>query len=668
MPTIARDQSTARSTLTCSSIAVLTAAGMLCAAPTARAQSTIEWASPVDGDFSEVLNWFPAVVPGAMDTAVLGGAGPYVVMQNVVGGEVANLLLTNPQATLRVPSGRSLTVGGLKGPGEVIVQDTPGGRFSARIIARDGATLNGRIRLAGFGDAQAIVEAQGGTTAILGPDAIVVGRTGGLLGNWISFGTIEIDLPGFLGAREIDARGGTLRASNGGTLALNFATIQNVAIEAGPNGKFDTNSSTVISDSVIRGEFTIEPAKDVTFATGVDIEGELVLHGVPTDSRGARLLLLDDVVFDGTVRLEGSSPTAATIRAFGPSTGQSLGPNAVITGRNGTISTGWTSEADIFIDQPGEINVNGLNAIAGTLRSSNGGVLNLSGCSLTNVTIVAGPDNQFKTSFSTVITDSRIVGAYAMRPGTVLTLGSGVVIEDEIIMHDDPGSSLTSTLRVNPGVTVDGVIRMEGNEPMRARLEPASGTGQTLGPAGTITGSVGQIRGGPWTIRGTLAPSQRSAELGFFELFDADLTLEPSARIEIDIAGRSPIMQDRISGTGDIELDGALKVFFGDGFITGPRDQFEVIRATDVEGSFADIDIEPVGAFGPAHVVYTGDAVIVVACAADRDADGELTVFDLLAYRNQFIAGDLRADLDQDGQLTIFDFLVYQNRFDAGCG
>ncbi|MFI4916381.1 MAG: GC-type dockerin domain-anchored protein [Phycisphaerales bacterium JB060] len=54
-------------------------------------------------------------------------------------------------------------------------------------------------------------------------------------------------------------------------------------------------------------------------------------------------------------------------------------------------------------------------------------------------------------------------------------------------------------------------------------------------------------------------------------------------------------------------------------------------------------------------------------CRADFDGDGELTIFDFLAFQNAFDAGDLAADFDGDGALTIFDFLAFQNEFDAGC-
>ena len=65
----------------------------------------------------------------------------------------------------------------------------------------------------------------------------------------------------------------------------------------------------------------------------------------------------------------------------------------------------------------------------------------------------------------------------------------------------------------------------------------------------------------------------------------------------------------------------------------------------------------------------TGEAYLVYgrSCRADLDGDGELTIFDFLAFQNLFDAGSSRADFDGDGELTIFDFLAFQNAFDAGC-
>ncbi|MEO1007980.1 MAG: S8 family serine peptidase [Planctomycetota bacterium] len=63
-------------------------------------------------------------------------------------------------------------------------------------------------------------------------------------------------------------------------------------------------------------------------------------------------------------------------------------------------------------------------------------------------------------------------------------------------------------------------------------------------------------------------------------------------------------------------------------------------------------------------VIAAGGAL---GCPADFDGDGELTIFDFLAFQNAFDLGDPAADFDGDGELTIFDFLAFQNAFADGC-
>ncbi|MFI4915789.1 MAG: 5'-nucleotidase C-terminal domain-containing protein [Phycisphaerales bacterium JB060] len=62
-----------------------------------------------------------------------------------------------------------------------------------------------------------------------------------------------------------------------------------------------------------------------------------------------------------------------------------------------------------------------------------------------------------------------------------------------------------------------------------------------------------------------------------------------------------------------------------------------------------------------------GEDRIVQSCYADFDLDGELTVFDFIAFQNAFDAGDTSADCNRDGGLDLFDFLCFQNGFTAGC-
>ncbi|MEQ9095756.1 MAG: GC-type dockerin domain-anchored protein [Phycisphaerales bacterium] len=54
-------------------------------------------------------------------------------------------------------------------------------------------------------------------------------------------------------------------------------------------------------------------------------------------------------------------------------------------------------------------------------------------------------------------------------------------------------------------------------------------------------------------------------------------------------------------------------------------------------------------------------------CRVDMDGDGDLTIFDFLAFQSAFASGDPAADFDGDGSLTLFDFLAFQSEFDTGC-
>ena len=93
--------------------------------------------------------------------------------------------------------------------------------------------------------------------------------------------------------------------------------------------------------------------------------------------------------------------------------------------------------------------------------------------------------------------------------------------------------------------------------------------------------------------------------------------------------------------------------------------------ATGVTGytsttAFDTGDWQPGGTGATVGIIVEGD--LFTGCRADIDGDGDLTLFDFLAFQNLFDAGDLAADFDGDGDLTLFDFLAFQNEFDAGCG
>ncbi|MEQ8844263.1 MAG: GC-type dockerin domain-anchored protein [Phycisphaerales bacterium] len=82
-----------------------------------------------------------------------------------------------------------------------------------------------------------------------------------------------------------------------------------------------------------------------------------------------------------------------------------------------------------------------------------------------------------------------------------------------------------------------------------------------------------------------------------------------------------------------------------------------------VSGQGPETDLVATGAFQGGRIAI----VVRTDCLADLDGNGELDLFDFVAFQNFFMDASPVADLDADGDLTIFDFLVFQNAFDAGC-
>ncbi len=109
----------------------------------------------------------------------------------------------------------------------------------------------------------------------------------------------------------------------------------------------------------------------------------------------------------------------------------------------------------------------------------------------------------------------------------------------------------------------------------------------------------------------------------------------------IDGTARADITLTVSSGELIVDLD---EVRLEWGVATGPD-------------SFTPSDVQPV-----ITNLYVGSP-----CYADFDRNGQLDVFDFLAFLTAFDRRDFRADCDGCGELSIFDFICFQNAFVAGC-
>jgi hypothetical protein len=72
----------------------------------------------------------------------------------------------------------------------------------------------------------------------------------------------------------------------------------------------------------------------------------------------------------------------------------------------------------------------------------------------------------------------------------------------------------------------------------------------------------------------------------------------------------------------------------------------------------------PYGSFAEGAGVIV---VIAESCYPDFNGDGELDLFDFLAFVNAFNEADPVSDCDHSGALDLFDFLCFVNAFGDGC-
>lgn len=83
-------------------------------------------------------------------------------------------------------------------------------------------------------------------------------------------------------------------------------------------------------------------------------------------------------------------------------------------------------------------------------------------------------------------------------------------------------------------------------------------------------------------------------------------------------------------------------------------------------GSEFRLRITSVGA-DAADAWFVDDVRISDTCRIDLNGDGDINIFDFLAFQTFFAVGNPRADFNNDTVLDIFDFLEFQNQFSSGC-
>jgi hypothetical protein len=217
------------------------------------------------------------------------------------------------------------------------------------------------------------------------------------------------------------------------------------------------------------------------------------------------------------------------------------------------------------------------------------------------------------------------------------------------------GLACAAMAQESVSIDLAGVVISDGGSVSRTSAP------DTLDPATRYRYEVTGMVQGSGVVLGTLFPSPTP-------LADALEALSP---------GSSDVLTGEVEnpgGTHPVQVLG--ETFMGEETLVGITVRFEAtfdagIGADNI--AFFDVrDITLSPSFLVGSLRFTEGTAFIerieVVCRADLDGDGELTLFDFLAFQNLFASGDPAADFDGDGELTLFDFLAFQNEFAVGCG
>ncbi|MEQ9095560.1 MAG: 5'-nucleotidase C-terminal domain-containing protein [Phycisphaerales bacterium] len=155
------------------------------------------------------------------------------------------------------------------------------------------------------------------------------------------------------------------------------------------------------------------------------------------------------------------------------------------------------------------------------------------------------------------------------------------------------------------------------------------------------------------------------------QVLDGDLMVTtPGERIRnVTLSDGTAIVEDGMVVPAAPDVDVAIVDFLARG---GDQYPFRGLPFTTLGVSYQQslasmIEDTLMGTISMTAYPEGGEDRIIQSCYADFDLDGELTLFDFLAFQNAFDAGETAADCDRNGSLDLFDFLCFQNGFAAGC-
>ncbi|MFI4883449.1 MAG: GC-type dockerin domain-anchored protein [Phycisphaerales bacterium JB064] len=495
----------------------LSKAAALCAAAGMTAglhAQDINWDNAAGGLWDDAINWNPAEVPSAPpEVAVIALPGAYDVLIRSLSPNVADLIISNPNAFVGLGNARDLRISGPMATinGTLAINDQ-GGTFASRLLINDPMCVldgTGEIVLndtsaTAAGRAQ-FIDLVGGQLTTLGSGLTLRG-SGQLSAALVNNGVVRADADGlwlnvFGGAKTNNNRyeatsNGILRlatpitqgdngiiVADGGIVTL-VSTIEGGEIDS-RNGVFQIDNGNGVLDGVerVQGDIEIQNSRDLRIRDGLTLDGTIIVNR-DSSTFATRLLFASSGTIDGDAEivLNDSSTSAAGRAQLIDLVGglETTLASTVLVRGSGQINAVLINNGTIRADADGlMLNIFGGSKINnGTLEVDNNGLLRF------GTPIVQGADGKIVVIDGTARLNSTITGGEIDNQNGAfeIAVGNGV-LEDVSRVTGDIEVENSRDLTVRGGLTMDGTITIN-------REASTFATRLLLGTSGTLDGDL----------------------------------------------------------------------------------------------------------------------------------------------------------------------------------
>ena len=528
----------------------------------AHAATSYTWTGQaIDNQWSDAGNWSPNGVPGAGDSATIGAPENIIMPASTT---VASLSLTGQNTGL---SGGSLTV-------------------------------TGNFDWTSYGTITTNIDIPAGATATISNPSIF--RQAFQASNFSVEGSATISSSTLIFGQTVLTNTGTVTLEPGAAISAFTCCVNPVPFINKGNVVVPASSSGSPSAQIIDVAFNDSSTVNIGTNSTLDLQGAPSTFAAGVSFSGGGTLLIDynaDIQLNGTVNL-GSGTTfqvgspGSTGTGFLNGTGTLTGPGSNFSWMNGTLNGTFTVASSVHT----------------SISGSDQKLLQSPGGNGTTTLTLAGPSTLVSGTTLTMSGGGAFLnntGTFTPQAGSTITAQSCCVNpaqfnnKGKLIISVGAGNTFSISFLAfnNSGTVTLKSGTMQFGDP--GYTQTGGSTTLNGGALTSTTSAILNLQGGKLTGKGTITASVQNAALidpgtttpgeGLLTIV-GNYTQTSAGTLRADIKGTTAgVTYDQLSVSGTASLNGTLDIMTASGFTPTTSDQFIIVKATTLTGTFATL-------------------------------------------------------------------------------